>query len=42
MFEVSYLQTVLVVFGVRYLKADCIRSQAIDVVAGVIVVDRHH
>ena len=42
MFEVWYLQTVLVVFGVRYLQADCVRSQAVDAVAGVIVTDRHH
>ena len=32
----------LVVFGVRYLQDDCVRSQAVDSVAGVIVTDRHH
>ena len=41
-FEVWYLQTILVVFGVRYLQADYVRSQAIDAVYNVIVADRHH
>ena len=41
LFEVWYLQTVFVVFGVRYLQADSVRSQAVDAVAGVIVANRH-
>ena len=41
MFEVRYLQIVLVVFGVRYLQDEYVRSQVVDAVVGMIVADRH-